>query len=43
MTNQCYTEEFKQEAIKLVTERGRSVADVSHALDVSGHSLYALG
>ena len=35
-----YTPEFKEEAIKLVTERGHSVADVGARLGVSSHSLY---
>lgn len=41
MSNQRYPETFKIEAVKQVTERGRSVADVAKALGVSGHSLYA--
>jgi transposase len=36
-----YTEEFKAEAIKQVTERGRSVAEVTRALGVSVDSMYA--
>ncbi|MGJ8530215.1 transposase, partial [Maritalea sp.] len=36
-----FTEEFKIDAIKQITERGHAVADVSHRLDVSTHSLYA--
>jgi len=36
-----FTEEFKTEAIKQITERGHSVADVSQRLGVSTHSLYA--
>lgn len=36
-----FTEEFKFNAIKQITERGTSVADVSHRLGVSTHSLYA--
>ena len=35
-----YTPEFKEEAIKLMTERGHSVADVGARLGVSSHSLY---
>jgi transposase len=38
---QRYTEEFKLEAIKQVTERGHAVADVATRLGVSSHSLYA--
>lgn len=36
-----FTEEFRVEAIRQVTERNRSVAEVSAALGVSTHSLYA--
>ena len=36
-----YTEEFKIEAVKQVTERGYSVADVAERLGTSTHSLYA--
>ena len=36
-----YTEEFKIEAIKQVTERGYSVADVAKRLGTTTHSLYA--
>ena len=36
-----FTEEFKIDAIKQITERGYSVADVSRRLGVSTHSLYA--
>ena len=32
--------EFKEEAIKQVTERGHSVAEVGAILGVSSHSLY---
>ena len=32
--------EFKEEAVRQVTERGYSVADVSERLGVSAHSLY---
>jgi len=35
-----FTEEFKVEAVKQVTERGYSVADVSERLGVSTKSLY---
>jgi transposase len=34
------TEDFKLDAIKQITERGHSVADVSKRLGVSTHSLY---
>lgn len=36
-----FTEEFKMDAIKQITERGHAVADVSKRLGVSTHSLYA--
>jgi len=35
-----FTEEFKIDAIKQITERGYSVSDVSRRLGVSAHSLY---
>ena len=35
-----FTEDFKLDAIKQITERGHSVADVSKRLGVSTHSLY---
>ena len=35
-----FTEDFKSDAIKQITERGHSVADVSKRLGVSTHSLY---
>ncbi len=38
---QRYTEEFKVGAVKQVTERGHSVAEVAGRLGMSGHSLYA--
>ena len=41
MSDKRYTEEFKQAAIKQITERGHSVADVSTRLGVTTHSLYA--
>ncbi len=41
MTDKRYTEEFKAEAVKQITERGHSVQDVSKRLGVSCHSLYA--
>lgn len=36
-----FTEEFKLDAIKQITERGYAVAEVSKRLGVSTHSLYA--
>ena len=35
-----FTPEFKEEAVRQITERGHSVADVSARLGVSAHSLY---
>ena len=40
-SQQRFTEEFKTEAVRQVTERGHSVAEVAARLDVSSHSLYA--
>ena len=40
MSTQRFTPEFKEEAVKQVTERGYSVAGVSARLGVSCHSLY---
>lgn len=40
MSNRKYTEEFKSEAIKQVTERGYSVKDVCARLGLSSKSLY---
>ncbi len=37
---QRYTPEFKDEAVKQVTERGHSVQEVATRLGVSSHSLY---
>ncbi len=39
MSRQRYTEEFKIEAVKLVTERGYPVTEVAARLGVSGYSL----
>jgi transposase len=36
-----YTEEFKKEAVKQITERGYSVAEVAERLGTTTHSLYA--
>ena len=41
MSNNRYTDEFRAEAVKQITERGHSVADVAARLGVSIHSLYA--
>ena len=40
MSNQRYTPEFKEEAVRQVIERGHSVAEVAERLGVSSHSLY---
>jgi len=40
MTGKRYTEEFKIEAVKQVTERGYSVAEVAERLGVTTNSLY---
>ena len=40
MSGKRYTEEFKVEAIKQVTERGHPVAEVASWLGVKTHSLY---
>ena len=40
MSNQRFTPEFKDEAVRQVVERGYSVADVSKRIGVSAHSLY---
>ena len=36
-----FTEEFKRDAVRQITERGYPVAEVSQRLGVSAHSLYA--
>ena len=41
MKSKRYTEEFKIEAVKQVTERGYSVAEVAKRLGTTTHSLYA--
>ncbi|MBB6579872.1 transposase [Comamonas odontotermitis] len=40
MSKQRYPEEFKSEAVKQITEYGRTVADVSEHYGVSQHSIY---
>ena len=40
MSNQRFSPEFKDEAVRQIVERGYSVADVSERLGVSAHSLY---
>ena len=39
MKSKRYTEEFKREAVKQITERGYSVADVAQRLGTTTHSL----
>lgn len=41
MSSKRYPEEFKIEAVKQVTDRGHSVAEVSRRLGTTTHSLYA--
>lgn len=41
MSGKRYTDELKIEAVKQVTEHGRSVADVAQRLGITTHSLYA--
>lgn len=40
MKGQRFTEEFRQEAVKQVVDRGYSVSDVAKLLGVSAQSLY---
>jgi len=40
MTGKRYPEEFKQEAVKQVTARGYSVAEVASRLGITTNSLY---
>jgi transposase len=40
MSGKRYTEEFKAEAVKQVTQRGHPVAEVASRLGVTTHSLY---
>ena len=40
MSGKRYPEQFKVEAVKQVTERGRTVAEVSERLGVTSHSIY---
>ncbi len=40
MSHQRYTPEFKDEAVRQVTEKGHSVQEVGARLGVSSHSLY---
>jgi transposase-like protein len=40
MSNKRYTEEFKIEAVKQVTERGYSASEVAKRLGVNSNSIY---
>ncbi|KAF1020948.1 MAG: hypothetical protein GAK29_03509 [Acinetobacter bereziniae] len=40
MSGQRYTPEFKDEAVKLIAERGYSITDIAERLGVSQHSIY---
>ena len=40
MSNQRYSPEFKDEAVRQVVDRGYSVSEVAERLGVSSHSLY---
>jgi transposase len=40
MTSRRFTEEFKEEAVNQITERGYRVSEVSKRLGVSTYSLY---
>ena len=40
MSNQRYSPEFKDEAVRQIVDRGYSVTEVSERLGVSAHSLY---
>lgn len=40
MSGKRYTDEFKKEAVKQVTERGYSVTEVADRLGVTSNSLY---
>ncbi len=43
MSNQRYTPEFKDEAVRQVLERGHTVPAVAERLGVFAHSLYKVG
>lgn len=40
MSKSNFSDEFKQEAVRQITERGYPVSEVSQRLGVSAHSLY---
>jgi len=41
MGNGNFSDEFKRDAVRQITERGYPVSEVSQRLGVSAHSLYA--
>ena len=41
MSGKRYTDEFRSEAVRQVTEKGHGVADVAERLGMSPHTLYA--
>ena len=41
MSKVIFSDEFKQDAVRQITERGYPVSEVSERLGVSTHSLYA--
>ncbi len=41
MSSKRYTDEFKIEAVRQVTDRGFKVAEVAQRLGITTHSLYA--
>ncbi|ENW97173.1 hypothetical protein F904_00006 [Acinetobacter dispersus] len=41
MSGERYTDEFKIEAVRQVTEKGYSIAEVADRLGTTTHSLYA--
>jgi transposase len=41
MSGKRYTDEFKIEAVRQVTEHGRPVVEVAQRLGITSHSLYA--
>ena len=40
MSNQRFSPEFKEEAVRRVVDRGHPVAEVAERLGISAHSLY---
>lgn len=41
MSGKRYSEEFKNEQVRQVVDRGHSIASVATRLDITTHSLYA--